>query len=140
MIHADVLDACFPPAPGVVEALRDNAAWLARTAPPIQADGLLKTICYVRSLPEESVLIGAGTSDLIYRVLPKWLDFRSRVLLPEPCYCEYAHLIEGLIGAQVDRIPCANGLDTGEWKGGSEKGPTIWPYSSTRTTPPAKAS
>lgn len=116
VINADVLDAWFPPAPGVIKAFEDHAGWLARTAPPIQAEGLRKTIAYVKSLPEESILLGAGSSDLLYRVLPKWLGMRSRVLLPEPCYGEYAHLIENVIGAYVDRIECPNGLDLIEWR------------------------
>ena len=34
VINADVLDAWFPPAPGVLAALREHLPWLLRTSPP----------------------------------------------------------------------------------------------------------
>src|SRR6266542_963020 len=67
VINADVLDAWFPPAPGVLEALRAHLDWLARTSPPTNCDGLVRTIAEVRGMPAECVLPGAGSSDLIYR-------------------------------------------------------------------------
>ncbi|RYG45348.1 aminotransferase class I/II-fold pyridoxal phosphate-dependent enzyme [bacterium] len=115
VINADVLDAWFPPAPGVVDILKVEAEWLARTSPPTHAEGLQETIANVRGLPRASVLTGAGSSDLIYRLLPRWLSPSSRVLLPEPCYGEYAHLIETVIGATVDRMPGLDGL-VDEWQ------------------------
>ncbi|RYG38160.1 aminotransferase class I/II-fold pyridoxal phosphate-dependent enzyme [bacterium] len=116
VINADVLDAWFPPAPGVVEILRAEAEWLARTSPPTHAEELRETIARVRGLPKASVLTGSGSSDLIYRLLPRWLGKSSRVLLPEPCYGEYAHLIERVIGAVVDRVPCLDRLNLADWQ------------------------
>jgi len=39
IIDADVLDAWFPPAPGVEAALGQDLAWMLRTSPPAQARG-----------------------------------------------------------------------------------------------------
>lgn len=51
-----------------------------------------------------NILPGAGSSDLIFRALPRWLHRRSRVLLLDPTYGEYAHVLEKVIGCRVDRL------------------------------------
>ncbi|MGW2045542.1 aminotransferase class I/II-fold pyridoxal phosphate-dependent enzyme [Streptomyces sp. NPDC001858] len=105
IVAADVLDAWFPPAPGVRAALAEDPAWVARTSPPSGAEGLLAEIGTVRALPTESLCVGAGSSDLIFRAFGQWLTPQSRVLLTDPCYGEYAHVTERVIGCRVDRFP-----------------------------------
>lgn len=103
IINADVLDAWFPPAPAVLQAISEHLPWLARTSPPTRCAGLTRTIAGVRGVPEESIALGAGSSDLIFRVLPRWLTPRSRVLLLDPTYGEYAHVLEHVIGCEIAR-------------------------------------
>jgi histidinol-phosphate/aromatic aminotransferase/cobyric acid decarboxylase-like protein len=109
MINADVLDAWFDPAPGVVSALQAHLTWLLRTSPPIDAEGLIAEIAAARGLPEESLVPGAGSSDLIFRALPRWLSPASRTLILEPTYGEYAHVLESVIGCRVDRLALRRG-------------------------------
>ena len=104
IVAADVLDAWFPPAPGVAAALRLDPDWVARTSPPTDGGGLLAEIAAARNLPVESLTIGAGSSDLIFRTFTHWLTAQSRVLLVDPGYGEYAHVTERVIGCQVDRL------------------------------------
>jgi histidinol-phosphate/aromatic aminotransferase/cobyric acid decarboxylase-like protein len=104
VINADVLDAWFPPAPGVLAALRRHLGWLARTSPPTSARGLVETIARVRGIEPECVLPGAGSSALIFLAFGRWLDRRSRALLLEPTYGEYAHVLERVVGCRVDRL------------------------------------
>ena len=104
IINADVLDAWFDPAPGVIQALTEHLPWLAKTSPPTDCGGLRQTIAQARGVPLASVLVGAGSSDLMFRVLPQWLNRNSRVLLLDPTYGEYAHLLEKVIRCQVDRL------------------------------------
>jgi histidinol-phosphate/aromatic aminotransferase/cobyric acid decarboxylase-like protein len=104
IVAADVLDAWFPPAPGVRAVLAEDPAWIARTSPPSGAEGLLSEISTARSLPVETLAVGAGSSDLIFRAFGRWLTPQSRVLLIDPCYGEYAHVTEGVIGCRVDRF------------------------------------
>ncbi|MGP2438603.1 aminotransferase class I/II-fold pyridoxal phosphate-dependent enzyme [Streptomyces sp. JW3] len=104
IVAADVLDAWFPPAPGVRAALAEDPAWTARTSPPAGAEGLLARIAAARALPVETLAVGAGSSDLIYRAFGRWLTPDSRVLLTDPCYGEYAHVTERVIGCRVDRF------------------------------------
>ena len=103
IVAADVLDAWFPPAPGVLAALADDPAWIARTSPPTAPRA-----CSPRSprpaLPDDSVAVGAGSSDLIFRAFRHWLTPASRVLLMDPSYGEYAHVMERVIGCRVDRL------------------------------------
>ncbi|WPO76666.1 histidinol-phosphate transaminase [Streptomyces sp. KN37] len=104
VVAADVLDAWFPPSPGVRAVLSEDLGWAARTSPPTGAEGLLAEIADVRGLPVESLVVGAGSSDLIFRAFGRWLTPGSRVLLLDPGYGEYAHVTERVIGCQVDRL------------------------------------
>ncbi|NDU75177.1 aminotransferase class I/II-fold pyridoxal phosphate-dependent enzyme [Actinomadura sp. DSM 109109] len=105
VVPADVLDAWFPPSPAVVAALARGQEWIARTSPPVGAEGLVEEIARRRSLPEGAVAVGAGSSDLIFRAFRSRLDASSRVLLIDPCYGEYAHVVERVIGCRADRFP-----------------------------------
>jgi histidinol-phosphate/aromatic aminotransferase/cobyric acid decarboxylase-like protein len=107
IVNADVLDAPFSPSPRVLAALRADLGWLARTSPPVHAEGLRRVIARVRGLPESSVALGAGSSDLIFRAFTRWLSPRSRVLVVDPSYGEYAHVAEQVVGATVERFELA---------------------------------
>jgi len=107
IVNADVLDAWFPPAPGVIETLQEHLPWLMRTSPPTPSDGLRRAIARARGVDEENVLPGAGSSSLIYLAFREWLDRNSRVLILDPMYGEYAHVLEKVIGCKVDRLTLA---------------------------------
>ena len=100
IINADVLDAWFPPAPGVIATLEENLEWILRTSPPTQCEGLIDAIAKARSVPQPCLVVGAGSSDLIFRAFPRWLSFRSSVLLLDPTYGEYQHVLEHVIGCR----------------------------------------
>ena len=104
VVAADVLDAWFEPAPGVLAALAEDPGWSARTSPPTDAAGLLAEVAASRALP-------AGRACRRRRLLRSDLpgvqsvaDASSRVLLVDPGYGEYAHVTERVIGCQVDRF------------------------------------
>ncbi len=105
VINADVLDAWFPPSPRVIDALRDQLPWLLGTSPPTACGGLASAIAKGRGVGVENVLVGAGSSDLIFRALPHWLTPRSRVLILDPTYGEYGHVLERVVGCRVNRLP-----------------------------------
>jgi histidinol-phosphate/aromatic aminotransferase/cobyric acid decarboxylase-like protein len=104
VINADVLDAWFPPAPGVESLLKTHLSWMVRTSPPTNAQEIQAKIAAVRGLPGRSVVTGAGSSDLIFRAFRQWLDRDSRVLLIKPCYAEYEFVCRNVIGCQVDEL------------------------------------
>jgi len=104
IINADVLDAWFPPSPKVVDTLKDNLSWLVRTSPPVEGEGLVRTIAQTRGVAPQSVLTGAGSSSLIYLAFRRWLSKSSRVLILDPTYGEYAYIVEQHIGCKVDRL------------------------------------
>jgi histidinol-phosphate/aromatic aminotransferase/cobyric acid decarboxylase-like protein/GNAT superfamily N-acetyltransferase len=105
IINADVLDAWFPPAPRVLSALQQHLPWLLRTSPPANCEGLVQTIAAGRGVGSQNILPGAGSSDLIFRVFRHWLTPDSRVLILDPTYGEYAHVLERVIRCSVDRLP-----------------------------------
>ncbi|MCX6951269.1 MAG: aminotransferase class I/II-fold pyridoxal phosphate-dependent enzyme, partial [Verrucomicrobia bacterium] len=113
IINADVLDAWFPPAPGVTDTLGAHLPWLLRTSPPTACEGLIGTLAAVRGVAPENILPGAGSSDLIFRAFRHWLTPDSRVLILDPTYGEYAHVLEKVIGCTVDRLALdhASGYD-----------------------------
>lgn len=103
IINADVLDAWFPPSPTIIKALQDNLSWLLQTSPPTHCEGLIKTIADYRGVNENCILPGAGSSDLIFLALRHWLNPQSKVLILDPCYGEYIHVLEKIIQCQVNR-------------------------------------
>jgi histidinol-phosphate/aromatic aminotransferase/cobyric acid decarboxylase-like protein len=105
VVAADVLDAWFPPAPAVVAALTTDPAWNARTSPPAAAEGLVAQIAAARGIDPASVVVGAGSSDLIFGAFRGWLTPASRVLMVDPTYGEYAHVVERVAGCRVERLP-----------------------------------
>ena len=104
IINADVLDAWFPPSPKVIAALQEYLPWLLRTSPPNDARGLVEAIAEARGVVAKNILPGAGSSDLIFRALLRWLRRGSRVLVLDPIYSEYPHILEKVIGCRVDRV------------------------------------
>ncbi len=104
IINADVLDAWFDPAPEVTKGLENHFSWICKTSPPTDCAGMAKGIAKIRGLKPEQVLPGSGSSDLIFLAFREWLSSSSRVLILDPTYGEYHHVLENLIGCQVDRI------------------------------------
>ena len=104
VVNADVLDAWFPPSPGVLRALSENLPWLLRTSPPTGCELLAEHVAAVRGVRPANILPGAGSSDLIFRALPHWLTKHSRALILDPTYGEYAHVLERVVGCRVDRL------------------------------------
>jgi histidinol-phosphate/aromatic aminotransferase/cobyric acid decarboxylase-like protein len=104
IINADVLDAWFPPSPKAIRALEQYLPSLMRTSPPTTCDGLIRAVARVRGVLPDCVLPGAGSSDLIYLALLHWLKPSSRVLILDPTYGEYAHVLEQVIRCKVDRL------------------------------------
>src|SRR5205814_2328158 len=78
--------------------------WLLRTSPPTDCAGLIEAIAQARGVTRENILPGSGSSDLIFRALRHWLAPASQVLILDPTYGEYAHVLEGVIGCTVDRL------------------------------------
>ncbi len=126
VVNADVLDAWFPPAPAVIEVLTKAGEWMYRTSPPTHADGLRTEIARHRSLDTAHVLPGPGSSSLMYLALQNWLTPKSRVLLIEPSYGEYAHLCGNVIGGSADRMTLASEsgfeLNLDDWRSRLERG------------------
>lgn len=104
VVNADVLDAWFPPSPRVLATLEEHLPWLMRTSPPAQCEGLREAIASHRGVRAVNILPGAGSSDLIYRAFRHWLNRTSRVLILDPTYGEYQHVLENVIGCQVERL------------------------------------
>jgi histidinol-phosphate/aromatic aminotransferase/cobyric acid decarboxylase-like protein len=76
-----------------------------RTSPPTQCEGLVRAISRARRVPQECLVPAAGSSALIYLAFREWLHPASRVLLLDPTYGEYEHVLEQVIGWHADRLP-----------------------------------
>jgi histidinol-phosphate/aromatic aminotransferase/cobyric acid decarboxylase-like protein len=104
VVNADVLDAWFDPAPSVLSTIRENLPLLARTSPPTHAEGMVRAISRARGVPESCVLPAAGSSTLIFIAFQSWFTPSSRVLLLDPMYGEYRHVLETVVKCSVDSI------------------------------------
>ncbi|MES1227273.1 MAG: histidinol-phosphate transaminase [Armatimonadota bacterium] len=102
IVNADVLDAWYDPAPSVVEAIRQNLPWLIKTSPPTHGEGLVEVIAEARGLNVSNILLGAGSSSLIFLLFPRLFEGKKVGVL-DPMYGEYAHVL-GLCGAEVKRF------------------------------------
>lgn len=103
IVNADVLDAWFPPAPRIVDQIREHLPWLIRTSPPTHVEGFRKAVAESRGVPIESVLPGAGSSSLMFLAIPRWVPPGGRALVLSPSYGEYPHLLEKVAGVEVVR-------------------------------------
>lgn len=103
VIDADVLDAWYPPAPEVVAEIHAHLEWLMKTSPPTHGDGLRAAIAAMPGLIPGHILLGSGTSSLMYHALPQLVQRGQRVCLLDPMYGEYDHLCGQVIGAEIVR-------------------------------------
>ncbi|HLO97391.1 MAG TPA: histidinol-phosphate transaminase [Fimbriimonas sp.] len=101
VINADVLDAWFPPPPEIISALNVCSEWQSRTSPPTNATEVTEVIARARRLDPSSVLLGPGSSALMFLAWRQLLDASSKVMLVEPTYGEYRHLSTNVVGAEV---------------------------------------
>jgi histidinol-phosphate/aromatic aminotransferase/cobyric acid decarboxylase-like protein/GNAT superfamily N-acetyltransferase len=115
VVRADVLDAWYAPAPSVIESLRrlvddPSGSYVKRS--PSTPNKLARDIAVSRGVPDGCVVLGAGSSDLMYRVLVgMWLRPESQVLLLTPTYAEYPHILRNVIGCRVDEWHESRGVD-----------------------------
>lgn len=101
IINADVLDAWFDPSPRVIERLQRFLPFLARTSPPAYSSGPRTAIAQRRRISEECILMGGGSSHLIFTCLPRVCQGRARAMILDPMYGEYRHVLENLIGIET---------------------------------------
>ncbi len=104
IINADVLDAWFDPSPKILEELESHLSWICKTSPPTDCSGMANSIAKIRGVKPENILPGAGSSDLIFMAFRELLTSESRVLILDPMYGEYEHVLKNIIGCKVDRI------------------------------------
>lgn len=65
---------------------------------------MIDTISDFRGVSSINILIGAGSSDLIFRVFPVFLNTESKVLILDPSYGEYIHVLENIVQCKVQRF------------------------------------
>jgi histidinol-phosphate/aromatic aminotransferase/cobyric acid decarboxylase-like protein len=102
VIDADVLDAWFEPSPNAIQALRERLPWAIRCSPPVVPSGVQKAIARAAEVPESNLVCGSGSSALIFLALREILSSSSRVLILDPTYGEYAHVVSSVVGCGFD--------------------------------------
>ena len=88
------------PSPRVLRALRSHLRWISRY-PEIHAQGLVRDLARVHGLPEEAIVVGNGSTALIYR-LPYALTVKTALVL-HPTFSEYERAF-GLGGCRIDMV------------------------------------
>ncbi|MBS1717153.1 MAG: histidinol-phosphate aminotransferase family protein [Armatimonadetes bacterium] len=104
IVNADVLDAWYDPAPGVISTIQAHLPWLIRTSPPTHGEGLRAAIAKARGVQENQLVIGSGSSSLMFLAFPRLIGRASRAVVLDPSYGEYAHLAEKVVGARTRRF------------------------------------
>lgn len=100
IVAADVNDAWYPPAPGVLHQI---AQWAPHSnhSPDTSCRSLREILAAQFELPHDAIRVGAGSSDLLHHAVLSLVGRRDTVLTLEPTYAEYAR-VAGIAGAQVD--------------------------------------
>jgi threonine-phosphate decarboxylase len=88
------------PSPRVLRALRSHLRWISRY-PEIHAQGLVRHLARFHGLPEEAIVVGSGSTALIYR-LPYALLVKTALVL-HPTFSEYERAF-GLGGCRIDMV------------------------------------
>jgi histidinol-phosphate/aromatic aminotransferase/cobyric acid decarboxylase-like protein len=90
-ICCDVLDAWFDPSPSAITAFSGSGLAM-RTSPEADGRGLIDAIAEARGIDPECISLGAGSSEIMYRVLSSLYGDGPTVIL-DPTYSEYPHLL-----------------------------------------------
>lgn len=104
IVNADVLDAWYDPSPRVMAALQEHLPWLIKTSPPTHGDGLRRVIAEHRGIASDQIVLGAGSSTLMFSAFPRLLQRGEDAVILDPMYGEYAHIVENLIGGTCRRF------------------------------------
>jgi len=104
IINADVLDAWFDPSPKVLKKVKQFLPYILKTSPPTHSEGLIQTISKYRDVPTQNIAVSGGSSDLMYSFFPHFLRKGQKVLILDPMYGEYAHILQYVVGAKIIRL------------------------------------
>jgi threonine-phosphate decarboxylase len=88
------------PSPRVLRALRSHLRWIGRY-PEIHASSLIRDLSRAHNLPEEAIVVGNGSTALIYR-LPSLLAAKTALVL-HPTFAEYERAF-GPTGCRIDAV------------------------------------
>lgn len=100
-ICCDVLDAWFEPSPRVREAVERSLHVIGKS-PDVEMRSLKETISSVRGIEIDCLSLGAGSSEIIHRVLPK-LAANKKVVVLDPTYSEYRYVL-GLACSKISAL------------------------------------
>ncbi len=103
IVNADVVDAWYDPSPKVTAKILEYLPWLIKTSPPLHSEGLVQIISQIRGIPAKNIITGGGSSDLMYLAFPNLLANGARVLLLDPMYGEYTHIMENVLNVESIR-------------------------------------
>ena len=103
IIGADVLDAWFDPSPNVIAKIKKYLPYSIKTSPPTQCEGIIKTIARFRKISEKNIIVGGGSSDLMFLFFPNILKLDDTVLILDPTYGEYSHIFENVTNNKIIR-------------------------------------
>ncbi len=104
VIKSDTLDAWYPPSPKVRAILHDHIDWILSTSPPTHAKGLEAAIAEHRGIPAHCVIAGAGSSDLMFLAMRELVKPEDRVVILDPMYGEYLHVLKHLCNSTPNRV------------------------------------
>ncbi|HEY4506182.1 MAG TPA: histidinol-phosphate transaminase [Candidatus Paceibacterota bacterium] len=103
IVSADVLDAWFEPSPKVIDKIKEYLPFALKTSPPTHAEGLIQVIAKQRDVPEANIMVGGGSSDLMFSFFPNVLTRGDKVLILDPMYGEYSHIFENVVEVELHR-------------------------------------
>jgi histidinol-phosphate aminotransferase len=93
----------YPPSPQVLEAVREAADATLRRYPDPEASALRRRAAEVYGVPEDHILAGNGSDELLALLLRATIDPGGRVAFPVPTYSLYETLV-AVQGGEAARV------------------------------------
>ncbi len=96
VLSADVLDAWYDPAPEISAFIAQHINYICRASPSFTIEHVRTLLAKEFKTQAEYIIVGQGSSDLIFRVLPSLVDEKGTVFV-EPAYGEYRHVVQNIL-------------------------------------------
>ena len=104
LIKLNTNESPYPPAPGVIEAVRREASAALRLYPDPEAHALKAAIARLHGVPENCVFVGNGSDEVLGHAFQALLSHGEPVLFPDISYSFYPVYCR-LYGIEARTIP-----------------------------------
>ena len=118
LVKLNTNESPYPPAPGVIEAVRREAGAALRLYPDPEAHALKSAIAHLHGVDTQNVFVGNGSDEVLAHAFQALLAHGAPVLFPDITYSFYP-VYCSLYGIEPRRVPLREdfSIDPGDYVG-----------------------